>query len=147
MASKFGKSLLLIVLALVALKAWSAAPIVDLVIGDQESVKELTLLNKVKDLALGVLTYILAPVAGAFTSWKGWQMIGNSDRGDKGQGIIVFLSGIGMFALPAGILGSAFVEEYHSRRETEAKPVICPHCGLPIDDTPVTAQPQTSRVN
>lgn len=75
------------------------AAIVGFSIGDENTVKELTLLNRVKDLALGVLSWILAPVAGAFTTWKGWQMIGQAERGDKGPGIVVFLCGIGMFAL------------------------------------------------
>ncbi len=39
-------------------------------------------------------------------------------------GIIAIL-GIGMFALPAGILGSAFVEEFETRR---GKFLTCPHC-------------------
>jgi hypothetical protein len=73
--------------------------IIQLAIGEESAIKDLTLLNKVKDLALGVLSWILAPVAGAFTTWKGWQMIGNAERGDKGPGILVFLCGIGMFAL------------------------------------------------
>lgn len=83
----------------VQLFANDQSAIVGLTIGDADTVKELTLLNRVKDLALGVLSWILAPVAGAFTTWKGWQMIGQAERGDKGPGIVVFLCGIGMFAL------------------------------------------------
>ncbi len=41
-------------------------------------------------------------------------------------GIIAIL-GIGLFALPAGILGSGFVEEL--RRRGEEQPTVCPHCG------------------
>lgn len=46
--------------------------------------------------------------------------------------------GIGMFALPTGILGSAFVEEVESQRQNDNPPeafVYCPHCGknLPSD--------------
>ena len=48
-------------------------------------------------------------------------------------GAVVALFGIGLFALPAGILGSAFVEELEVRRS--AKQVqTCPHCGKPIGD-------------
>ena len=36
------------------------------------------------------------------------------------------LLGIGLFALPAGILGSGFVDELQSRKR---KPTKCPHCG------------------
>ena len=90
--------LLLLLAAEVAMAA-KEGQIIQLAIGEESSIKELTLLNKVKDLALGVLSWILAPVAGAFTTWKGWQMIGNAERGDKGPGILVFLCGIGMFAL------------------------------------------------
>jgi voltage-gated potassium channel len=41
-------------------------------------------------------------------------------------GAMVALLGIGMFALPAGILGSAFVEELRRERQEAKK---CPHCG------------------
>ena len=40
-------------------------------------------------------------------------------------GLIAVL-GIGLFALPAGILGSGFVDELRRSRE---QPMICPHCG------------------
>jgi voltage-gated potassium channel len=46
-------------------------------------------------------------------------------------GVIAVL-GIGMFALPAGILGSAFVEEVQRRRSGSAGR-SCPHCGQSID--------------
>jgi len=45
-------------------------------------------------------------------------------------GAIVAIIGIGMFALPTGILGSAFVEELHpGQRES-----VCPHCGGALRD-------------
>ena len=43
-------------------------------------------------------------------------------------GVIAIL-GIGFFALPAGILGSGFLEEVQRRREGVR---VCPHCGLEI---------------
>lgn len=55
-------------------------------------------------------------------------------------GALVILVGIGMFALPAGILASGFVEEVHNRREEEEGvcevevTVVCPHCGKRIDE-------------
>jgi len=42
------------------------------------------------------------------------------------------VAGIGMFALPAGILGSGFVEEMHRRHARAAAPKHCPHCGKPV---------------
>lgn len=47
-------------------------------------------------------------------------------------GAIVAVMGIGMFALPAGILASGFAREMGKRRD---EPQICPHCGEPIEDT------------
>lgn len=41
----------------------------------------------------------------------------------------VAVMGIGMFALPAGILGSGFMEEFSKRGETKT----CPHCGKEIE--------------
>ena len=42
---------------------------------------------------------------------------------------LIAIMGIGLFALPAGILGSGFVEEIRRGREA---PVICPHCGMEL---------------
>ncbi|MCB0325533.1 MAG: ion transporter [Bdellovibrionales bacterium] len=39
---------------------------------------------------------------------------------------VVAILGIGLFALPAGILGSGFVEEYQKEK---ARQGVCPHCG------------------
>ncbi len=46
-------------------------------------------------------------------------------------GAIIAIIGIGMFALPAGILGSGFVEEIQRKRRKQR---ICPHCGRNIDN-------------
>lgn len=45
---------------------------------------------------------------------------------------IVAVLGIGMIALPTGILGSAFIEELQRRRRKSAPP-RCPHCGRPLE--------------
>ncbi|RLG22187.1 ion transporter, partial [Methanosarcinales archaeon] len=42
---------------------------------------------------------------------------------------LIAVRGIGMFALPTGIVGAGFVEEIQ-RSKDEAK--VCPHCGEPI---------------
>jgi len=39
---------------------------------------------------------------------------------------IIAILGIGMFALPTGILGAGFVEEIARRKEGQRR---CPHCG------------------
>lgn len=49
-------------------------------------------------------------------------------------GAIIAILGIGMFALPAGILASGFAEEMQRRRKRR----ICPHCGKDIDEAPET---------
>jgi voltage-gated potassium channel len=48
----------------------------------------------------------------------------------KFLGAIISLLGVGLFALPTGILSAGFVEEIRKRREG-AK--VCPHCGEKID--------------
>ena len=40
---------------------------------------------------------------------------------------VIALLGVGIFALPAGILGSGFVEQIQRRHEREEH--TCPHCG------------------
>lgn len=42
----------------------------------------------------------------------------------------IAILGIGLFALPAGILGSGFLEEINHRRRSTVR--ICPHCGEEI---------------
>jgi voltage-gated potassium channel len=54
----------------------------------------------------------------------------------KFLGAIIAILGIGMFALPAGILASGFVEEIQKRR---TKRIICPHCGKNINEPPETS--------
>ena len=45
---------------------------------------------------------------------------------------IIAITGIGLFALPAGILGSGFLEEIQRRT---APALNCPHCGREISDS------------
>ena len=44
---------------------------------------------------------------------------------------VIAIMGIGMFALPAGILGSGFLEEIQRRNRG---PQVCPHCGGELED-------------
>jgi voltage-gated potassium channel len=46
-------------------------------------------------------------------------------------GALIAIMGVGLFALPAGILSSGFVEALQARNE---KGNICPHCGRDITD-------------
>lgn len=50
----------------------------------------------------------------------------------KFLGAVIALLGIGMFALPAGILASGFAEELQKKGRKEKR--ICPHCGKDIDE-------------
>lgn len=45
-------------------------------------------------------------------------------------GAMIAFLGIGLFALPAGILGSGFVDEMQKKRQ---KKRVCPHCGDEIE--------------
>ena len=44
---------------------------------------------------------------------------------------VVAILGIGLFALPTGILGSGFVEEIENSKKERDR--LCPHCGEPIE--------------
>ncbi len=44
--------------------------------------------------------------------------------------MVISILGVGMFALPTGILGAGFVEEIQKRK---TRKVICPHCGKEIE--------------
>jgi len=48
----------------------------------------------------------------------------------KALSAVIAILGIGMFALPTGILGAAFVEELD---EGKRGPQVCPHCGGPLE--------------
>ncbi|MFP4133599.1 MAG: ion transporter [Halothece sp.] len=50
-------------------------------------------------------------------------------------GAVLAILGIGLFALPAGILASGFSEELQARKEKKRQDStqICPHCGQPIN--------------
>jgi voltage-gated potassium channel len=42
---------------------------------------------------------------------------------------VIAILGIGMFALPTGIVGAGFVEEIAQRKESDNGERTCPHCG------------------
>ncbi len=54
---------------------------------------------------------------------------------------IVALLGIGLFALPAGILASGFVEALHKNENEKQKSNVCPHCGKNIREEPDHKKP------
>jgi voltage-gated potassium channel len=72
------------------------------------------------------------------TMWWGVSALTTVGYGDmypitpigKLLGAIISLLGIGLFAMPTGILSAGFVEEIRKRRESEK---VCPHCGEKID--------------
>ena len=78
------------------------------------------------------------------TMWWGIVTLTTVGYGDAfpitalGQTIAAFIAvlGIGMFALPAGILGASFAEELEKRRKSEddEESRRCPHCGEPLDE-------------
>jgi voltage-gated potassium channel len=45
---------------------------------------------------------------------------------------IVALLGVGLFALPAGIFASGFIEEIHQKNGEGGSVQVCPHCGKKI---------------
>jgi voltage-gated potassium channel len=49
-------------------------------------------------------------------------------------GSFVVIAGVGLFALPAGILASGFNEVLQRRKEKKRKKMICPHCHRYIGD-------------
>ena len=50
-------------------------------------------------------------------------------------GSIVVILGIGLFALPTGVLASGFAEVLARRKvEQKMEKMICPHCGRCIDE-------------
>lgn len=52
----------------------------------------------------------------------------------KVLGAVIAVLGVGLFALPTGILASGFAEELQRTRRRE--PLICPHCGLDVREKP-----------
>ena len=52
--------------------------------------------------------------------------------GGKILGSIIALLGIGIVALPTGIISSAFIEKIQERKQTKKITCNCPHCGKEI---------------
>jgi voltage-gated potassium channel len=44
------------------------------------------------------------------------------------------IGGVGLLALPAGILSSGFFEMIHTKNTTSSRTRVCPHCGKEIHD-------------
>jgi voltage-gated potassium channel len=55
-------------------------------------------------------------------------------------GAIIEIMGIGLFALPAGIIAGGFSEELHSKSKT----AVCPHCGLALAHENASSAPAAS---
>jgi voltage-gated potassium channel len=53
----------------------------------------------------------------------------------KLMGAVIAILGIGMFALPTGILGAGFMEEHQKGLEHARESGLCPHCGKRLNDT------------
>jgi voltage-gated potassium channel len=51
-------------------------------------------------------------------------------------GAVISITGIGLIALPTGILSTSFIEEFRNRREAGKSDArkVCPHCGKPLDE-------------
>jgi voltage-gated potassium channel len=54
---------------------------------------------------------------------------------------VVALLGIGLFALPAGILASGFVDALHKTEDEKQRSDTCPHCGKDIREKPEQKKP------
>jgi voltage-gated potassium channel len=54
---------------------------------------------------------------------------------------IVALLGVGLFALPAGIFASGFIEELHRKENEESLQKVCPHCGRLLTETHESGKP------
>jgi voltage-gated potassium channel len=52
----------------------------------------------------------------------------------KMLGALIAILGVGMIALPAGLLGAGFLEEIQQKRRQQK--TICPHCGKEIEPQP-----------
>jgi voltage-gated potassium channel len=48
---------------------------------------------------------------------------------------VIAIMGIGLVALPTGIIGAGFMDKIKEKKEEEKKEFICPHCGEKIKDS------------
>jgi len=49
------------------------------------------------------------------------------------MGAIIAVAGVGLFALPAGIIASGFMEQIEKKDQSSSHPKYCCHCGKKID--------------
>lgn len=52
----------------------------------------------------------------------------------KALGAVIAVLGIGMFALPTGVLGAAFMEEIERQKSGSPEEAYCPHCGAALGE-------------
>ena len=74
--------------------------VINVIQGDADVSDKLKTIALGRDMALGVLTYLVGPLLGLASCYQGWKMMGSADnQRDKKSGALVFASGIGFFAL------------------------------------------------
>lgn len=61
----------------------------------------------------------------------GYESVAPVTKPGKLLGILIAFLAVGLFALPAGILASGFIEELQKKRDCKK---TCPHCGKTIDE-------------
>jgi voltage-gated potassium channel len=60
----------------------------------------------------------------------------------KALGAVIAVLGIGMFALPTGVLGAAFMEEIERQKKARTQGPVCPHCGGELGEDDHSEPPQ-----
>ena len=72
----------------------------DIIVGaGNDGTSKLSIINTVIQTGQRTILYGVGPLGGSWLIYKGFQMIGNAERGDKMPGVITMISGAACFLI------------------------------------------------
>lgn len=72
----------------------------DIIVGaGNDGTAKLSIINTVIQTGQRTILYGIGPLGGSWLIYKGFQMIGNAERGDKMPGVITMISGAACFLI------------------------------------------------
>lgn len=72
----------------------------DIIVGSgNDGTKELDIVNTILQTGQRTILFGIGPLGGSWLIYKGFQMIGNADRGDKMPGVVTMVCGGACFIL------------------------------------------------
>ena len=91
---------LLFIGAWLSTKAWAQVDVADVIIGSGENkTSELSILTTIINTAQNIVLYGFGPLLGTVMVLKGFKLVGQAERGEKGAGVLMICCGAACFGL------------------------------------------------